>query len=94
MALRRQVSCINKRGSHYNAHERIQNIGGIHLGERWKETEDTAISQIESKTHEYYVSVNGRSVEVIVATYNGRKYLKTTADGYSPDNLLALPECP
>jgi len=30
---------------------------------------------------------------VIVAVHNGRKYLKTAADGYSPDNLLALPEC-
>jgi Protein of unknown function (DUF3892) len=36
----------------------------------------------------------GRTVAVIVAFHSGRKYLKTEADGYSPDNLLALPECP
>jgi hypothetical protein len=32
--------------------------------------------------------------EVIIATHLGHKYLKTTADGVHPDNLLALPECP
>ncbi|MDQ6883998.1 MAG: DUF3892 domain-containing protein [Candidatus Dormibacteraeota bacterium] len=29
----------------------------------------------------------------IVASRLGRAYLKTTADGDQPDNLLALPEC-
>jgi hypothetical protein len=29
----------------------------------------------------------------LLATHNGRKYLKTTADSYRPDNLLSLPEC-
>jgi hypothetical protein len=33
-------------------------------------------------------------VNVIVATHNGNKYIKTEADGIHPDNLLALPECP
>lgn len=94
MALRRKVSCINKRGDHYNPHERIQNIGGLNNGYRWKESESSAISQIKSKTHEYYVEKNGRSVEVVVATYNGREYLKTEDDGYAPNNLLSLPECP
>jgi len=94
MAIRKQVSCINKRGDHFAAHERIQNIGGIHYGNRWKETEPAAIAQITLKTHEYYVSKNGREVEVIVATHNGRPYLKTEDDGYAPNNLLSLPECP
>src|ERR1017187_4237659 len=30
---------------------------------------------------------------IVVASHNGRKYLKTTADGYAPNNLLALREC-
>ncbi len=94
MAIRRQVSCINKRGSHYAPHERIQNIGGIFNGSRWKEMESVAIIQINNKTHEYYVNKNGREVDVIVAMHNGRPYLKTREDGYEPNNLLSLPECP
>jgi len=94
MAIRRKVSCINKRGNHYDAHERIQNIGGILNYLRWKESESTAIIQLNNKTHEYYVDKNGRSVEVIVASHNGRPYLKTTDDGYAPNNLLSLDECP
>jgi Protein of unknown function (DUF3892) len=84
-----QITCVTKRGSHYDPHERIQAIGGS----GWTKPEDAAISDIENGTNSYYVSVNGRSVAVVVATHNGRKYLKTEPDGYSPDNLLALPEC-
>ena len=90
----RQVMCITKRGSHYNAHERIQGIGGVAEGIRWWRAEDDAIRDVEANSTAYYTSVGGRSVWVIVATHNGRKYLKTETDYYSPDNLLALPECP
>lgn len=46
MATRHRVSCINKRGSHFNAHERISHIGGVNDGTRWKLTEDEAIKSI------------------------------------------------
>ena len=85
-----QVTCINKRPSHYNPHERIQAIGGS----GWKHQEDDAIGRIDRGVDTYYVTVDGRNVRVVVATHNGRKYLKTEADGYAPNNLLALPECP
>jgi hypothetical protein len=90
-----QVKCIRKRGSHYDPHERIEGIGGGEtiLG-RWYHPEDTAITYIEAGINNYYVSVNGRTVDVVVAVHSGRKYLKTRADNYRPDNLLALPECP
>lgn len=94
MATRKQVSCINKKGNHYDAHQRIQNIGGIHNGSRWKLVESSAISNIKSKTEEYYVVVGGKSVDVIIATYNEREYLKTKDDDYAPNNLLNLDECP
>lgn len=89
---RRRVTCINKRGSHYDPHERISHIGNS--GEGWKLPEDEAIRAIENYTSSFYTLVNGRETDIIVATHNGRKYLKTIADGYRPDNLLSLPECP
>lgn len=85
-----QVTCIRKRGDHYDPHERIQGIGGS----GWFKSEAEAIRDIENGTNSFYVTVGGRTVKVIVATHSGRKYLKTETDGYRPDNLLALPECP
>jgi hypothetical protein len=90
----KQVSCINKRGNHYNAHERIQAIGGVANGYRWKDSEATSIANVKRDASAYYTSVNGKSAWLVIATHNGREYLKTENDGYSPDNLLSLPECP
>jgi hypothetical protein len=95
MAALVQVTCITKRGDHYDPHERIQGIGGTNPdGERWWLAEDRAIKGIEDSEWSFYTYVNGVRADVIVAVHNGRKYLKTTADGYRPDNLLSLPECP
>ncbi len=71
-AISQQVTCINKRPSHYAAHERIQNIGGA----GWKHYEDQAIRNVKTAPSAYYVSTGGRTVRVIVATHNGREYLK------------------
>ena len=89
----KQVTCITKR-EHHNPHERIQGIGGVDGGVRWWRAEDDAISDVERDATSYYVSVNGKSVGVVVATHNGRKYLKTQTDGYAPNNLLSLTNCP
>jgi hypothetical protein len=89
----RQVSCITKR-EHQNPHERIQGIGGVSGGTRWWRPENDAITDVERDSTSYHVSVGGKTVRVIVAAHNGRKYLKTEADGYAPNNLLSLPECP
>lgn len=94
MAQRVKVGCINKRDRN-NAHERIQAIGGQNAdGSRWWLPEDTAIKAVEDRQWDFFVSVNGREVDVIVAVHEGRKYLKTTRDDYAPNNLLELPECP
>jgi hypothetical protein len=93
-----QVTCIRKRGDHYNQHERIQGLGGVHGGKQWYLPEDDIITELKKpdmiRRWNFYVSVNGRTVWVIVANHNGRNYLKTEADGYAQNNLLNLPECP
>ncbi len=94
MAADVRVSCINKR-QHQNPHERIQNIGGINPdGRRWKITEQEAINGIKAGTWRFYVNVQNKGVWVIIAIHLGREYLKTEADGVTPNNLLSLPECP
>ncbi|HWB05172.1 MAG TPA: DUF3892 domain-containing protein [Verrucomicrobiales bacterium] len=94
MANTSQIQCINK-SDRYNPHERITHVGGIGNGQRWKITQLEAIVAIESGQWKFYVSVNGQSVWVIVATSAyGHKYLKTENDGEQPNNLLSLPECP
>jgi predicted secreted protein len=85
----KQVTCITKK-EHHNPHERIVGIGGA----GWWRGEDDAIRDVERDSESYYASVGGKSVWVIVATHNGRKYLKTQTDGYAPNNLLSLPDCP
>lgn len=90
-----QVRCINK-SDRSDPHERITHIGGINNnGTTWKITQQEAIDGIENGKWSFHVSVNGRTVDVIVAVSRyGNKYIKTEADGEHPNNLLSLPECP
>jgi Protein of unknown function (DUF3892) len=94
MATKLQVKCINK-SDRTNKHERILAIGGNVGGQQWKHTESSAIQWIKSGVYSYYViSEKGGEVDVIVArSRDGHEYLKTTADGEQPDNLISLPEC-
>lgn len=90
-----EILCISK-SDRMNPHERITHIGGKNPdGKRWRLTQEDAIRGIESSKYAFYVHKAGRTVNVIVATSAyGHKYIKTTADGIHPDNLLSLPECP
>lgn len=94
MATRHEVKCVNKT-DRYNAHERIKAIGGQnHDGRYWKLSQEEAIKGIEDGKWNFYVSAQGRPVDVIVAVSRfGHKYIKTVADGKQPNNLLSLMEC-
>src|ERR1035437_2105623 len=61
-----QVQCINK-SDRYDAHESIKSIGGIQEGKRWKLSETDAIAGIEAGKWKFFVSVQGKSVWVVIA---------------------------
>lgn len=89
-----QIKCINK-SDRDNPHERITAIGGMNSdGSLWKLSQQEAVESILSGKYDFYVQVNGKPVDVIVATSRfGNKYIKTEADGEQPNNLLSLMEC-
>ncbi len=93
MATRLRIRCINKT-DRYNPHERISHVGGGAGENCWRQTQEQTIRELENGEYDYYVEEGGRTIDVIVATHNGHKYIKTKADGVQPDNLLSLPECP
>ncbi len=89
-----RVTCTNKT-DRTSAHERISHIGGIGFaGRRWKLSHRGAIDAIENGRYSFYVSREDGAARLVIATKDGRKYLKSEADGEQPDNLLSLPECP
>ena len=94
MADRIEIQCINKT-DRTNPHERIHSVGGVNpSGTLWKLTLDQAIAGIESGKWSFWTKGGGKTADVVIALHLGHKYLKTTADGVHPDNLLALRECP
>jgi Protein of unknown function (DUF3892) len=83
----KQVTCVTKK-EHHNPHERIVGIGGAQW---WQKTTPFVMSR---KTRTVItLASHGKSVRVIVASHNGRKYLKTQSDTYAPNNLLLLKDC-
>jgi hypothetical protein len=93
MAQTAQIRCINKQPRN-DPYHRITHVGGFGTS-HWKLPVDDAIGMIERGEWQFYVAhPSGGIVGVVVASKNGHKYLKTIADGDTPDNLLSLPECP
>lgn len=90
-----RITCINKTG-HQSAHERISHVGGVNPDRRtWRFSEDEAIAGIKTGKYSFYVEqpTGHRAGVVVTRSAHGHEYLKTTADGEQPNNLLALPEC-
>jgi len=68
----------------------ITHLGGA----KWRWTSGQVIESVENQTNTFHTLVGGKRAEVGVATAsNGRKYLRTHADGYWNNNLEALPQC-
>jgi hypothetical protein len=71
-------------------HESITHLGNPGV---WKWTRQDVIQSIEQGANTFYTSVNGKRADVAVVKGADGKYLRTHADGYYNDNLLALPSC-
>jgi hypothetical protein len=85
-----QVTCTLKASAFLHATETyITHIGGV-----WGTiTEEQAIRDIDTHTHTYYTLVGGRRANIHPHQGRHRRFLKTDADGYVPNNLLSLPNC-
>jgi hypothetical protein len=93
LTVRKQVTCVCKKGILYQPHERIESIGGYHCGRVWRLKEEVAINNIKQGIEEYFIlSANNRELNIVVAVYDNKEYLKTETDNDSPDNLLGLPQ--
>lgn len=64
-------------------------------GQSWSPRQKrNAISDIESRTHSYYVNVSGVGrVDIHVVRGQSGKYLRTDPDRTSRNNLDDLPDC-
>jgi Protein of unknown function (DUF3892) len=83
-----QVTCINKQPRD-NPHEGITHLGGA----TWKWTRQQVIDSIKGRSNTFYTLVGGKRAEVGVVNGPNGEYVRTHADGYWNDNLLALTEC-
>ena len=83
-----EVKCINKQPRN-DPYEAITYLGGA----GWKWPRADVIRSIESKSNTFFTQVNGRRADVGVVDGPNGKYVRTYADGYWNDNLLALMEC-
>jgi len=93
VALRVEISCVCRSGRD-NPFESIKEVGGRNSdGSSWALSELAAINGIRAGKWDFFVTSGGRARRVVVGrTPWGYEYLKTDADGDTPDLLLALPE--
>jgi len=87
-----KVVCI-RRGSALQPHTAITHIG-CEVGPQVRVVAQAdAIAALLAAQYALHTYVQGVRAKVVVAAHNGHNYLKTEADGFMPNNLLALPEC-
>lgn len=93
MAVVRQISCVTKRNYYFDPHEVIKSFGGEYLGFPWHLPDYMVLHYIKTGVEKYYVQSGRRKLKIVVAVYHDKEYLKAETDDYSPDSLLALPDC-
>ena len=81
-----QITCVHKTGT---THESITHLGGA----GWCWTKAQVIESIEKGTNTFFTMENGKRAEVRIVQ-GSPKYVRTYADGFPTNNLLALPGCP
>jgi hypothetical protein len=89
-----RVECV-VRTDRVSPHHRIRAIGGLSReGDRWRLSEEAAISAIENERATFYLErPKGHRIDLVVGQGLGKTYLKAQRDGESPDTLLGLPDC-
>lgn len=93
-----EISFVKKRNNELDPHARIEGLGGLFNNKPWYMSERNIIAEAEKpdakKVWNFYVSVEGEMVPVVVGSREGRKYLKIHAEDYQSTALLGLPEFP
>ena len=89
-----QVTCITKPHPQ-SPHEHITHVGNPSSGWNWPR--EQVVASIEAKTNTFFVRdpKSGKRADIGVVRAAGHApFLRTYADGYWSDNLLALNQCP
>lgn len=88
-----KVTCITPDGA--DSDYAIDGLGGTGPdGKRWYDTKDNVWNFITRREHDFYTEVNSRRATVLAkVSSRGTRYLTTSPDGYSGNNLLSLPGC-
>jgi len=71
---------------------RLLAIGGFHCHQIWTLSQTDAINAIGRNQLQFWVSVDGQRVPVVVDAIDGHRYLKTGYDADQPESLLRLAE--
>ena len=98
MALRLQIQCVLK-DDEAHAHTAISHVGGVLPdGQPWMLTIRDAVAGALNGTYSFFTLEQNREAEVYVRESRVFEhhplFLTTSADGFKPNNLLALVACP
>lgn len=80
-----RITCINKQPRN-DPHEAITHVGG----DGWRRTRQQVVESIRRGENTFFTIADGRRADVGIYK---EVFLRTHADGYWSDNLLALYEC-
>jgi hypothetical protein len=88
MSFKKEILCINKT-KNTGYWERISHIGGP----GWRYSEEQAIEFIHADVFDFFIMKDGYELAILIGEREGKEYLKTEKDYFSPDGLLVCKEC-